>query len=290
MRVLDLVGLNQQQVATLADEKIEVVTKATETIDAVYGWGPQAAALLDQGPSFHFVQSFSAGVDYFPLAALKAANVELANTSGIHAVPIAESVLGYLLAFGRGVIDDKMIFTLENKQAIVYGTGNIGRQIATYLRALGVTVVGVNTHGEAVAPFDRTVAMVDADPAQADFIINVLPLTPQTHHHFDARFFKHLSKQPIFVNVGRGQSVDQSALVSALKQNQISGAALDVFEQEPLPQNDPLRQLKHVILTPHISALGRNLKEEAFKVLEANLIALKNNTPRTHLVDLNAGY
>lgn len=165
-------------------------------------------------------------------------------------------------------------FHLENKQAIVYGTGNIGRQIATYLRALGVTVVGVNTHGEAVAPLIAPLPWWMPTRHRRIYYQCAAADTPNTSS-FDARFFKHLSKQPIFVNVGRGQSVDQSALVSALKQNQISGAALDVFEQEPLPQNDPLRQLKHVILTPHISALGRNLKEEAFKVLEANLIALK---------------
>lgn len=315
MKVLDLMGIpapEKEKITALPNVQVEsadyLAQHGLADITVIFGWNKQAAALLPENTSVRFVQSFSAGVDYFPLTTLQSKNILLANTSGIHARPIAESVLAYILAFARGVAassqrtpadfwasDDlrASVFTLPGKTALIYGTGHIGRAIAEVLARQGMTVNGISHHGEPVAPF-ATVGR-DSDSLAlakaADVIANIMPLTAETHHFFNDAFFNDLTGAPLFINVGRGPSVDTKALVAALHNGRLGGAALDVFEQEPLPADSPLWQAPHLLMTPHISGAFAGIYAAAADILYQNLAQfVQDGTLAENQVDLQQGY
>ncbi|WP_127849027.1 NAD(P)-dependent oxidoreductase [Lacticaseibacillus hulanensis] len=289
-----------------ADFKLE---QAVSTIAVVLGWDQNAQQLLAGPNHVRWVQTVSAGVDYLPLDQLAAQHVLVSNTSGIHAEPIAESVLAYLLAFGRGMQTAQQLdpaalwhrsnvmadmFTLaDDRTAVVLGTGHIGQEIARLLQAFGVHTLGISAHGRPALHFDQvgTDADTDAFLARADFVINVMPLTPSTHHFLNAARFAKMSRKPVVVNVGRGPSLDTDALLAALDAGQIRGAALDVFEQEPLPTDSPLLKDPRIIVTPHVSGTVPHLRREVYAIFSANLQQFtQNGTLARNQVNLAAGY
>lgn len=281
---------------------------ATQTVDIVYGWDDNARALLTAPNQVQWVQTISAGVDYLPLTELAAQHVQVTNTSGIHARPIAESVLAYLLAFGRGLQASaqtapgqlwptdsvrKQMFTLADKTAVIFGTGHIGRTIAALLQGLGVRTLGVSRHGRPAENFDEVTddAGTAAVLARADFVINVMPLTSATELFFNGARFAQMTRHPLFVNVGRGPSVDEAALLNALNDGQLRGAGLDVFKDEPVPADSPLLRHPQVIVTPHVSGTVDHLRQAVFAIFAENLRSLTaNGALSRNLVDLQAGY
>lgn len=253
-----------------------------------------------------WIQSLSAGVDAMPFAELKAHHILLTTASGTHMQSIAQNVFGYLLYFERGLkqalqaqaqrhygIDANQVANLNDKTILIFGTGHIGQMIAKIAHAFEMHVLGVNHSGRAVAGFDdiRTDQTYDTILDQADYIVNIMPLTEATHHFFDASFFGKLTNQPIFINVGRGPSVDEGALVTALNQEKIKAAALDVFETEPLSIDSKLWNFPNVLITPHTSGYVEHFKQAYFKVFEPNLVQfMKDGTLVRNQVDLERKY
>ena len=276
------------------------------SVEITLGWDQHLGQRLLNLPHHHlrWVQTFSAGVDYLPFAALKAADVIVSNVSGIHAVPISEFVMGGLLFHTRGLdfaVDNQQhaqwvrprgLSVLSGQQMLVYGTGHIGEAIAKLAQAFGMITVGVNHDGHPVANFDRTVDDQHsvAELTHSQVIVNVMPLTQETHHFFDAEFFSQLQNQPVFVNVGRGPSVDTQALIAALK-TQLSYAIIDVVDPEPLPADSPLWQAPNALVAPHISGLYANYGRDAMAIFTKNLKQfLVDGTLAQNQVDLNRGY
>lgn len=312
LNLFELSSANRKQLAQIPDLEIidpEQVTPSLITkISAIYGWNQLGTEVLNQSTQLRFVQSNSAGVDYLPLKTFKQKGILLANVSGIHAEPISETVIAYVLAFVRGVLESEhakqqskwigdqirpTITTLHQKVAAIYGTGHIGQEIANKLKVFGVKTIGISRHGHPAAIFDQVFTDHDAIKATeaADIIINIMPLTEQTHHFFDRSFFETLTNQPLFINVGRGPSVDTEALVSALQAGKLSGAGLDVYEQEPLATDSPLWGMANVIMTPHISGGFVEYGDAAFAILRENLQSiLKNDRVARNQVDLSEGY
>ncbi|MFT8411454.1 MAG: NAD(P)-dependent oxidoreductase [Schleiferilactobacillus perolens] len=314
MRILDLMGLSGAAVEELTAIGTQIVHRSDlknddlTGITAIFGWQRDLAPALATANDLRFIQSYSAGVDYFPLDVLRAKHILLANTSGIHAIPIAESTVGYILAFARGIFASSKktptnfwdqqgirsnMFTLTNKTAVIFGTGHIGQKIAEALAAFGVTVLGISHHGRPVAPFAEV--GTDQQSAEfahrADFIINIMPLTPATKGFFNQSFFAPLTRQPFFINVGRGPSVVTADLVAALKNGKLRGAALDVYEQEPLPANSPLWDLPNVLMTPHVSGNFAEMNDAASEIFTNNVQQfLQDETLAQNEVDLSQGY
>ncbi|MDV0431871.1 phosphoglycerate dehydrogenase [Lactiplantibacillus sp. DA1] len=276
-------------------------------IEVMYGNHPLLKTLLAQ-PSNHlkFVQVISAGVDYLPLKDLQAAGVIVANTSGIHADAISESVLAAMLTVVRGYhaawLNQRgtrqwqlpiTTSTLTGQQLLIYGTGQIGQSLAAKASALGMHVIGVNTTGHPAEHFHETVSFTAtaAALATANFIVNALPLTPTTHHLFSTDLFKQTKQQPMLINIGRGPAVDTDALMMALDNRQLSMAALDVTEPEPLPADHPLWQRDDVLITPHISGQIAHFRATVFPIFAANFAQfVKDGTLVRNQVDLNRGY
>ncbi|GAB3037023.1 D-2-hydroxyacid dehydrogenase [Natronobiforma cellulositropha] len=234
-----------------------------------------------------WVHSIQAGVDRFPLERLAEAGVVLTNSTGIHGRTVGETVAGYLLAFSRRLHDHAAnqcarewdqpawdeAFTLPGTAACVVGTGTLGRGVADVLGALGVEVIGVRRSGEAVPGFE------DVHPNEAlleavggvEFVIATVPLTAETEGLFDAAVFAAMDAESYFVNVARGGVVDEPALVEALESGAIAGAALDVFETEPLPADSPLWDAENVIVTPHCAAFTRDYYRDIAGLVTDNL-------------------
>lgn len=278
------------------------------TIDVILAWNPTAAAIMSAPNHVRFIQTISAGVDYLPLADLARQEVLVANASGIHGESIAESVLGYILNFTRALNAPTnrdphnfwaasqlrhQITELPGRRALIVGAGHIGTTISHVLQQLGVRTTGVNRDGHAVAGFDQIIstATLMAQAPAADFIINILPLTDQTHHLYNDDFFQRQPGHPYFINVGRGPSVDTAALIRALEVGKVAGAALDVFEEEPLPASSPLWQAPNVQLTPHVSGTVSDVDTGVFKIFYPNLVSLMDHgTLAVNAVDLARGY
>jgi phosphoglycerate dehydrogenase-like enzyme len=124
----------------------------------------------------------------------------------------------------------------------------------------------------------------------SDFVVVALPLTDETHHILDAAAFEVMKESAYLINVGRGKLIDEAALIEALKSKQIAGAALDVFEEEPLPGESPLWALKNVIISPHVSGISRFLHEETLALFIENLNRYLAKQPLYNQVDLSQGY
>lgn len=277
-------------------------------IEIVIGWDKtKGLELLRQNEGkLKWIQSTSAGVDYFPLDQLAQQQVQLVNASGVQSVPITEQVLGMLLMDCRMLkqaLKDQenkvwnpqkdTLKTLRNQQMLIIGTGNIGQMLGQAAQTLGVHTYGINTTGRLVAGFEECYSMADYSKiiGKMDIIINILPLTPATKHFYDAAFFNLVKPGVTFINVGRGQSVNTEDLISAIRKGKVRFAGLDVFEEEPLPADSPLWEMDEVMITPHTAGIRPDYTEAVLEIFNHNLTSwIKNHTLVQNKVDLTRGY
>ncbi|MEJ6401134.1 NAD(P)-dependent oxidoreductase [Nicoliella lavandulae] len=256
-----------------------------DSIDVIIGYDSKLVPAIIDNPNnrLKWIQSLSVGIDYFPLDEIKARGIRMATVKGIHSEPIAETVLGMILGQYRNLNRMARIRSwqkpanpfkiLADRTVAIYGTGSIGTRIAEMLKVFDVNVIGINHSGHAAKHFDETFAMqqsVDA-VANADVIINSLPLIPDTDKFFNHDFFSQLKRQPLFINVGRGGSVVTDDLIASLEQHQLSAASLDVMDPEPYPSNSPLWQMDNVFISPHIASLFDQYGEQALEIFSKNL-------------------
>lgn len=237
---------------------------------------------LDAG----WVHCIRAGFDEFDTEAYEAAGVPLTNSTGIHGETVSELAIGCMLSLARNlhVYRDHQSenqwyepnyerpFTVGNESLCVVGLGTIGKAIARRCDALGMDVVGVRRSDDKEVPgVSQVYSPENLDDAIADarFVAITVPHTPETDKLFSDDEFKIMRDDAYLVNVARGPIVDEAALVSAIETKEIAGAALDVFETEPLPADSPLWDFEDVIVTPHkASATNRYHLDIADLVLE----------------------
>ncbi|MBZ6494473.1 D-2-hydroxyacid dehydrogenase [Natrinema longum] len=252
--------------------------------------GCDAVVTLEHREAFlevEWVHSIQAGVDRFPFDEFEDHDVILTNSTGIHDRTVGETVAGYLLMFARRLHDHvanqqerrwdrpewDAAFTLPGSTACVVGTGTLGKGVAETLGGLGVRVTGVRRSGDPVPGFDEiytTDRLLEAI-ADAEFVIVTVPLTDETHHLFDAEAFDAMRDDAYFVNVARGSVVDEPALIDALEADALAGAALDVFEAEPLPEDSPLWGMDEVIISPHCAAYTRDYFRDTGDIVRENV-------------------
>ena len=248
------------------EEFLEILAEAEVLYDFPRG---HVEDLLEVAPGLRWVQGSMAGAGEVARAAgLVETDVVVTTASGIYSGPLAEFVLMGMLQHVKDLDllrRDKSAKTwrqgttgtLERKTLCVVGTGSIGRAIADRARPFGMRVVGVKrtVSGEDAAwsSFDELYETGDLQDvlAGADFVALTLPGTPQTEGLFDAETIAAIKPGAYFANVGRGKVVEEAALVEALSSGHLSGAALDVFEVEPLPEESPLWGMEDVIISAH---------------------------------------
>jgi phosphoglycerate dehydrogenase-like enzyme len=212
-----------------------------------------------------WMHTFSAGVDSPFFIDLIKKGVTLTNSSGAAASPIAQTAILYMLALSRNVRAwfehqdnkewERHEFTeLDGARLAVIGMGPIGVEIARLGAALNMDVEGIRRSPTGHEPcptfsFDQLSKVL----GRADWVALALPLTPDTQNLFDQQQFARMKPGAQFINVGRGELVDETALINALNSQHLAGAALDVFATEPLPEDSPLWSMKNVLITPHSS-------------------------------------
>ena len=242
-------------------------------------WRP----VLRGAPRLRWLHTYSAGVDDPVFQRLLARAVRLTTSSGAAAVHIAHSVMLYLLALSRdlrGWLDaqrrhewaPRPIGDLQDEHLAVIGLGPIGLAVARLGLAFGMQVTGLRRTPRGDEPCDTwPIARLHDLLAQADHDVVALPLTDDTRYLIDGAALARMKSSATFINVGRGELVDESALLAALTSRRIAGAALDVFETEPLPPTSPLWDLPNVIVTPHNAAFSANNDERATAMFIDNL-------------------
>lgn len=288
-----------------SDER-EVGAELIREAEVICGWQPRAAEALAQGPArLRWLQSSSAGVDNVPLDALERLGAAVTSASGVHPQPVAETAFAMLLAFTRQLHKSARAMAdrrwerfppygeLRGRTMAVVGAGRIGGEIARLAQAFGMRTLGVRRSGEPAAHYDRMAAFAELDGvlAESDVVVNVLPATEETRRLFDAERFGRMKAGALFVNVGRGVTVDTDALVDALRSGRLGGAGLDVLEPEPLPAEHPLWGMDNVIVTPHIGGLTDRYGERLADIFVENLQAyLASGAPARNVVDYRRQY
>lgn len=240
---------------------------------------------LSQFSSLKYIQLTSVGVDHLPLAEIERRGILLRNARGVSSVPIAEFVLGGVLQIYKKANQFwqnqqqhqwKRLHGLQEiagKRVCIVGAGSIGCELAKRFAAFDAQVLGVNPSPVSspwfaeVWPLERLAEALGL----ADIVALSLPLLPETTHLFNAERLAQMKQGALLVNVARGPIVDEQALLAALQSGHLQGAVLDVFEQEPLPEDSPLWDLPNVVLTPHNAFLSESKDARLFEIVQQNL-------------------
>jgi phosphoglycerate dehydrogenase-like enzyme len=287
--------------------------RAAELADALPGaeilflwdfWSDAVAAAWPYADSLRWVHIASAGVDRLLFPDLAASDVTVTNSRGVFDEPIAEYVLGMVLCFakdlhttlrlqGRRRWQHRETETVTGARAVVVGTGPIGRAIGRRLTAVGMTVGGVGRTGRTgdpdlgdVRPFTELHEAL----AEADYVVLAAPLTDLTRDMIDAVALASMRPAARLINVGRGQLVVEKALVDALTDGRIAGAALDVFATEPLPESSPLWEMPNVLVSPHMSGDAAGWRDRLVELFVDNLGRYRDGRALRNVVDKQRGY
>lgn len=257
------------------------------------------AGVLHAMPTVEWVQSTWAGVT--PLMSAARRDFVLTVVKDTFGPQMAEYVLAYLLARELDIFErleqqkarqwhDEFSGILQGKRLGIMGTGSIGRHIAAVAGAFGMSVSGLSRRGRAVEGFERVFmpGSLDAFLQQLDYLVAVLPDTPATDRMLDARAFKAMPRHCYFINIGRGNLVDEAALADALARGELAGAVLDVFSEEPLPQDSPLWTAPGLLLTGHVAA--RSWPEDIAKIFIDNYWRHQRGDALRYSVDFEQGY
>jgi D-2-hydroxyacid dehydrogenase (NADP+) len=258
-----------------------------------------------------WIHSTAAGVGQLMFPALRESSVVLTNASGVHSVPMAEHLLGLLLALARRfpssyrhqmnrhwgqqeIWNDQLRPRELHGQTLLFvGFGAIGRETAKRVKPLGMKIWAVTRTGKgdpALADRYLPAAQLEEVLQQADYVILAAPETPDTLHLMNAARLAAMKPTAFLINVARGTLIDEAALIETLQRRAIAGAALDVTEQEPLPPDSPLWTLDNCVITPHISSASEYLWDRQTGLLLENLARWFSGRDLINRVDLTRGY
>jgi len=257
----------------------------------------------DRARRLRLIQMPGAGVDSLLPEPNLPASVRIANARGIHEPEMAEFTLALILALAKRIPraaaqqarrDWKMYagLRLDGATVGILGLGAIGHSVARRCKALGMRVIGTRRSGE---PLDSVDCVLGPEATrqvleQADVVVVVLPLTPETQGLLDAGMLAAMKPRALFINVARGGIVDEPALARALDEGRLGGAAVDVFEQEPLPEGSPLWSARNTLVTPHVAGLTRDYMSRVGDVFFENIRRLERGESLLNEVDRGRGY
>ncbi len=253
----------------------------------------------------------AAGVTHLIRPDVKSSGVVVTNSRGIHAIPMAEHIIGMMVAMAHKFPDafryqakhhwaQQEIWDgpphpseLHGATLLLVGMGAIGSALSRLAKGFGMRILAVTRSGrgdaclaERIAP----VAELDRLLPEADYVVIAAPDTPATRHVIGAKQFAAMKRSAFLLNVARGTLVDEQAMIAALQEKRIAGAALDVTTEEPLPPESPLWQLENVFITPHTSSATEGLWIRQTELLTANLERWFDGRELINRVDLEQGY
>ncbi|NOU67299.1 D-2-hydroxyacid dehydrogenase [Paenibacillus sp. LMG 31461] len=273
--------------------------------DVIISAGRLHPDIVSRAQKLKWVQTLSAGVDKLPLAELDQRQVIVTNARGVHTIQMSEFALSLMLQWVRKanllhdnqqqhVWDNQVRFgELHGKTIGIIGAGAIGEAVARKAKGFDMSVIGLNRSGTPQAACDTTVHGEEGLQlllSQSDFIVVLLPSTVKTRGFLQKEHLALMKPSAFFINLARGDVLDESALIQALQEGKLAGAALDVFEQEPLPADSPLWSMKNVILTPHIAGSSEHYTDRVSAIFYHNLRVMLDGGEMINVVDLAEGY
>jgi phosphoglycerate dehydrogenase-like enzyme len=279
---------------------LEFATQPASDVDIVLGEPRTIKAALTSLPALSWAQSTWAGVEPL-LDPASRRNYTLTNARGVFGGLISEYVIGYLLAHERKIIqrleaqknkhwDETDTGTLRSKTIGLLGVGSIGAEVARTAKFFGMNVRGYTRDSETSTHVDKYFHgnNLHEFASGLDYLVSILPNVVDTRKIINSDLLNALPSHALVINVGRGQAVDESALLEALNQNKIAGTVLDVFEQEPLPKDHPFWNTPNLLMTFHTAA--PSFVEDIAKIFIENYKLFIENKPLKYQVDFERGY
>lgn len=267
-------------------------------VDALYG--ALTPDMLAAANRLRWVQTSMAGLERYMFPALIASPVMLTNARGLYSDVIADHVFSFVLAFARDLpcllraqqerrwLPQREVrtFQLQGLTAGIVGFGGIGAEVARRAHCIGMRVLAVDPapHGTVEGVEIWGPERLNELLARADFVVVCAPETPETRGLFDADHFALMKRGARFINIGRGRVVQLTALTAALESGHLAGAALDVYETEPLPADHPLWGMEQVLLTPHSAAYAVPVEERRLELVVDNVRRFVAGEPLRNVV------
>ncbi|MBF6626169.1 D-2-hydroxyacid dehydrogenase [Aerococcaceae bacterium zg-BR9] len=297
-----------QSITDLPYTDFSTQTPSAECIaehDIILGWHPIIKEALTLSHQIKWIQLFMVGVDNLPFDLLEEAGIVVTTAKGANAPTIAQQTIGCMIAFARQLHtsrDQQLksqwfvptdLTELTGKRALTVGTGEIGQAFAKLAVAFDITVDGINRTGHDVPGIQNCypIEALSERIGHYDYVINNLPYTPATDKLFGVEQFEAMQNEAIFINMGRGKSVDEQALIHALDTKQIKAAALDVFEVEPLPVDSLLWHMENVIIMPHRAGISDFYYQRILNIFADNYREFIQGVVPTHnRLDYRKGY
>ena len=267
---------------------------------------------LREARKLRWIHSPAAAVHDLLFPELVNSDVILTNAREVHGVVVAEQVMAMMFAlarripesvrfqvkrtWGQAILSEDQRIPQELGGATVglVGLGSIGRNLAQRASAMGMKVIAVREHADWLKPEHvhevLPTSQLDKLLSRSDYVVLSPPVTPATRGLIGREQLARMKKSGYLINVGRGPLVDESALIEALRARRIAGAALDVFDQEPLPPESPLWDLENLLITPHTGGMTDKMWERHFAVFGGNLQRFLTGQPLLAVVDKKAGY
>lgn len=260
--------------------------------------------VLAAAPALRWHHAPNAGVNHILTPTYLERDLILTNGAGVHGIPIAEFVIAYILSHAKHLPE---LHTLQAQRAwkrgfaiqeltdatlLIIGAGGIGQEIAARAKAFNMRVIGSRRHPQELANFDQIVGADEwrSHLPQADYVVVATPLTPETEGLIDEAALRSLPPHAYLINIARGAVVDEPALVKALTQGWIAGAALDTVIGEPISSDNLLWSVPNLFITPHCSGHSPRVKQRSLKLFLDNLQRYQTGQTLRNIVDKQAGY
>lgn len=285
------------------DDEIKTAIKKAEVI-LTYG-EDLTEEHINEAKQLKWIMVLSAGLEKMPFDAIRKRDITLTNVRGIHKVQMSEYALAMLLNHYRQTATlheqqkermwkkDFSVREITGRTMTIVGAGAIGEELARLAQAFRMTTIAVSNSGGQRNYFDESYTNSQFKQAveKADFVISILPSTPDTKYYYKETHFKQMKNEAVFLNMGRGDAVDSELLIRMLDEQEIEHAILDVTPVEPLPQDHPIWDHQRITLTPHVSGKSIHYVTRAIDIFEQNLKSyLEGNDLTVNKIDLSRGY
>jgi phosphoglycerate dehydrogenase-like enzyme len=289
---------------------LEAFQSAAPAADVIYNWSLSGNLLREvflMCPQVQWVHSRAAGLDNVLFPELVESPVPLTNGSGVFSQSLGEFALGAILYFAKdfrrmirnqvaGAWEPFDITEVSGQTVGIVGYGDIGRAVATRVRALGMHILAVKRHGPPLYNVDPLVNQIYSPDrrlemlSRCDYVVVAAPLTSETRGMIAEPEFDAMKPEAVVINIGRGPVIDEAAMVRALSENRIKGAALDVFDREPLPDGHPFYKLENVLLSPHCADHTPDWMDRAMQFFIDQFARYRKGEPLMNVVDKRLGY
>jgi phosphoglycerate dehydrogenase-like enzyme len=284
--------------------------KVAGTAEIIFNWSGSLSLIREvflMSPQARWVHSRSAGLERTLFPELIASEVTMTNGRGVFSPSLGEFALAAILYFAKdfrrmlrsqmaGLWDPFDVLPISGQTVGIIGYGDIGRAVAARVRPMGMSVLAVKRHVPIQTNSDTLVDQIYAPDrrremlAQCDYIVLAAPLNDETRGLISEAEFAAMKPGAVIINVGRGPVIDEPAMIKALTERKIKGAALDVFDEEPLPKAHPFYKLENVLLSPHCADHTPDWLDNAMRFFLAQFERFRRGEPLLNVVDKKLGY